>query len=88
MGDPDGDMVLEFEGYKWKVKEDIVAGHFKWMNFAFPDRLPVGILCLSDRLAANSALGKPNHLFRSLWRDQPRGLLCPPRVPPHSRCVC
>ncbi|KAL2256819.1 hypothetical protein VTK26DRAFT_1073 [Humicola hyalothermophila] len=40
IGDPNGDMVLEFEGYQWKVKEDIIAAHFKWLDAAFPDRLP------------------------------------------------
>ncbi|KAK4132345.1 hypothetical protein BT67DRAFT_385720 [Trichocladium antarcticum] len=40
MGDPDGDITLEFEGWAWKVKADILGAHFPWMNSAFPNSVP------------------------------------------------
>lgn len=44
MGDPDGDITLEFEGWAWKVKADILGAHFPWMNSAFPNSVPVSIV--------------------------------------------
>lgn len=52
MGDPDGDMTLEFEGRSWRVKEYVISTHFRWMDTAFPDRAPVNIYAAPQCIAS------------------------------------
>jgi hypothetical protein len=43
-GDPDGDITLEFEGYTWLVKKDVVAAQFPWIKAAITRAKPVSPL--------------------------------------------
>ncbi|KAK4157873.1 hypothetical protein C8A00DRAFT_11339 [Chaetomidium leptoderma] len=40
-GDPNGDITLEFEGYTWKVKKDIVSAKLPWIKAALIKTEPV-----------------------------------------------
>ncbi|KAK4144923.1 uncharacterized protein C8A04DRAFT_36276 [Dichotomopilus funicola] len=40
-GDPNGDLTLEFEGYSWKVREEVVTAHFSWMEAAIANTEPL-----------------------------------------------
>jgi hypothetical protein len=40
-GDPDGDITLEFDGYTWTIKKDIVAAQFPWIKTVIAETKPV-----------------------------------------------
>ncbi|KAH6619497.1 hypothetical protein B0J18DRAFT_458493 [Chaetomium sp. MPI-SDFR-AT-0129] len=79
-GDPNGDLTLEFEGYSWKVREEVVTAHFSWMEAAIANTEPGYPVVIGPR---HSDTARPivfasllqyfhsNSLPNQLWEDKP-----------------
>ncbi|KAK4128963.1 hypothetical protein N657DRAFT_48269 [Parathielavia appendiculata] len=79
-GDPSGEVTLEFEGYTWAVKRDVVVAQFPWIKAAMATTKPgcqvvvhpCAFMGICPRLfSALLQYLHTNELPSNLWEDQP-----------------